>query len=181
MSSRQFDLSGRECFEAFYDAFHRQAFGVAYRLLGRSTDAEDVVQEAFLSAWRSFASRPPTEISSGRWLLAIVRNRAIDVLRARRRRPEQQLDPLLSVAAGHDDVPVQAFNHLDGERTREALGALPLEQCEVLELAFFLGLTHVEIAERLELPLVTVKGRLRLGLSRVRRELLDEQEHSRSA
>jgi RNA polymerase sigma-70 factor (ECF subfamily) len=180
VSQRPFDLNGRECFEAFYDAYHRQAFGVAYRLLGRSGDAEDVVQEAFLSAWRSFAVHPPMDGASGRWLLAIVRNRAIDVLRARRRRPEQALDPQVPVAAGYD-VPVQAISHMDGERTREALGTLPPEQCEVLELAFFRGLTHVEIAERLELPLGTVKGRLRLGLSRVRRVLLDEREPSRSA
>jgi len=173
-------LPSREVFEALYDAYHRQAFGLAYRLLGQSADAEDVVQEAFLAAWRSLPTHDPSQGSTRSWLLSIVRNRAIDVLRTRHRRPESALDPELD-PADPSDVPLQAASHMNGERTTQVLASLPPEQRRVLELAYFGGLTHVEIADRLGLPLGTVKGRLRLGLSRARAVLRPELEHSQYA
>ncbi len=153
--------------EALYDAHHRQAIGLAYRILGDLGEAEEVVQEAFLSAWRSGHTYDPSRGSAHAWLLSMVRNRSIDVLRARRRRPVQPL------AEGVDppdatDVPAQAASNLDAASARAALDTLPPEQKQVIELAYFGGLSHTEIATQLAAPIGTVKGRIRLGLDRLR-------------
>jgi RNA polymerase sigma-70 factor, ECF subfamily len=153
--------------ERLYDAYHRQAIGLAYRLLGDLGDAEEVVQEAFLSAWRSGYTYDPARGSVQTWILSMVRNRAIDVMRARKRRPVQQLaegtDPPDAV-----DVPHQAAIAVDAVAARLALETLPPEQKQVLELAYFGGLSHSEIATQLAAPIGTVKGRIRLGLDRLR-------------
>ena len=180
MTDSRDQLPRREVFEALFDAYHGQAFGLAYRMLGRSADAEDVVQEAFLAAWRSFAQHDSFPGSTRGWFLTLVRNRAIDVLRARRR---QALVVLHEERDGPDlaDVASQAVSRLDHERAREALETLATEQREVLELAFYGGLTHVQISERLGIPLGTVKSRLRLALSRVRSALDADADSSRFA
>jgi len=153
--------------EELYDAHHRQAIGLAYRILGDLGDAEEVVQEVFLSAWRTGHQYDPSRGSGRAWILSMVRNRSIDVLRARRRRPVQQLaegvDPPDSA-----DVPSQAASNVDAAAARDALNALPPEQKRVIELAYFSGLSHTEIASQLETPIGTVKGRIRLGLDRLR-------------
>ena len=153
--------------EVLYDAHHRQAIGLAYRILGDLGDAEEVVQEVFLSAWRSGHTYDASRGSTHTWILSMVRNRSIDVLRARRRRPVQQLaegvDP-----ADSADVPAQAVTNVDAGAARQALDALPPEQKQVIELAYFGGLSHSEIATQLAAPIGTVKGRIRLGLDRLR-------------
>lgn len=153
--------------EALYDAHNRQAIGLAYRILGNLGDAEEVVQEVFLSAWRTQHQYDPSRGSTHSWILAMVRNRSIDVLRARQRRPVQPLaegiDPPDS-----EDVPAQAVSNVDAEAARQALNALPPEQKQVIELAYFGGLSHTEIATQLAAPIGTVKGRIRLGLDRLR-------------
>ena len=153
--------------EALYDLHHRQAIGLAFRLLGDLGDAEEVVQEAFLAAWRSAHTYDAARGSTQTWILTLVRNRSIDVLRARKRRPVQQL------AEGVDppdasDVPLQAVSNVDAETARVAMDALPPEQKQVLELAYFGGLSHSEIAAQVAAPIGTVKGRIRLGLDRLR-------------
>jgi RNA polymerase sigma-70 factor (ECF subfamily) len=153
--------------EALYDAHHRQAIGLAYKILGDLGDAEEVVQEVFLSAWRAGHTYDASRGSTHTWILAMVRNRCIDVLRARRRRPVQPL------AEGVDppdttDVPTQAVSNVDAESARAALDSLPAEQKQVIELAYFAGLSHTEIADRIAAPIGTVKGRIRLGLDRLR-------------
>ena len=153
--------------EVLYDAHHRQAIGLAYRILGNLGDAEEVVQEVFLSAWRSGHTYDPARGSTQTWILSMVRNRSIDVLRARQRRPIQQL------AEGVDppdtsDVPAQAVSNVDAETARAAMNSLPPEQKEVIELAYFAGLSHSEIAAKLAAPIGTVKGRIRLGLDHLR-------------
>jgi RNA polymerase sigma-70 factor (ECF subfamily) len=153
--------------EELYDAHHRQAIGLAYRILGDLGDAEEVVQEVFLAAWRAGHTYDPSRGSTHTWLLAMVRNRSIDVLRARKRRPVQPL------AEGLDppdlsDVPALAATNVDAESARAALETLPPEQKQVIELAYFGGLSHTEIATQVAAPIGTVKGRIRLGLDRLR-------------
>ena len=153
--------------EALYDAHHRQAIGLAYRMLGDMGEAEEVVQEVFLAAWRSGHTYDPSRGSAHTWLLSMVRNRSIDVLRARRRRPVESwpetMDP-----PDPSDVPSQAVNSVDADSARRAIASLPPEQKEVIELAYFDGLSHSEIADKLSAPIGTVKGRIRLALDRLR-------------
>ncbi len=153
--------------EVLYDAYHRQAIGLAYRMLGDLGDAEEVSQEVFLSAWRSGHTYDPERGTSQTWILSMVRNRAIDVLRVRRRRPVQPLADGLD-PPDSSDVPAQAVSNVDAETARVALSSLPPEQRVVIELAYFSGLSHSEIAAQLAAPIGTVKGRIRLGLDRLR-------------
>jgi RNA polymerase sigma-70 factor, ECF subfamily len=158
--------------DALYEAYHRQALGLAYRLLNDAGDAEEVVQEAFLAVWRAGHTYDPAKGSARTWLLTLVRNRAIDVIRARQRRPVRPLDETLDpVATDATDVPSQVSVNLDSRAAGEALDRLPPEQREAVELAYLGGLSHGEIARKLDLPVGTVKGRIRLGLDRLRAAL----------
>ena len=158
-----------QAFAVLYDRHTRAAYSLAYRMMGERQAAEDVVQDAFLKLWRG-ATGYRTERGSVRsWLLAIVHNRAIDQLRslASRRRTQEKVE-----ASAPRSQPSEAFalswRNTQREQVREALRTLPKEQLKVLELAYFSGYTHLEIAELLGLPLGTVKGRLRLGLKKMR-------------
>ncbi|MBV9324359.1 MAG: sigma-70 family RNA polymerase sigma factor [Chloroflexi bacterium] len=153
--------------EALYDAHHRQALGLAYRILGDQGEAEEVVQEVFLSAWRTGHQYDPSRGTTHAWLLAMVRNRSIDALRARKRRPVQQLPEGVDPPSS-EDVPSLAASNVDADAARQALNMLPPEQKEVIELAYFGGLSHTEIATQVAAPIGTVKGRIRLGLDRLR-------------
>jgi RNA polymerase sigma-70 factor (ECF subfamily) len=153
--------------EQLYDTHHRQAIGLAYRILGDMGDAEEVVQEVFLAAWRSGHTYDPSRGTTQTWVLSMVRNRSIDVLRARKRRPVQPLVEGLDPPDA-SDVPSQAVSNVDAETARVALASLPPDQKEVIELAYFGGLSHSEIATQLAAPLGTVKGRIRLGLDHLR-------------
>ena len=153
--------------ETLYDEYHRQALGLAIRVLGNLGEAEEVVQEAFLAAWRAGHTYDAARGSTRTWLLTLVRNRAIDVVRARQRRPVQPLDDAVD-PPDSTDVPLQAALNVDAARAAEALAGLPYEQRTVIELAFSSGLSHTEIAAKLNLPMGTVKGRIRLGLDRLR-------------
>ena len=159
-----------EAFATLYDRHSRAAYSLAYRMMGERQAAEDLVQEAFLKLWRGAASSYRPERGSVRsWLLAIVHNRAIDQLRssASRRRTQEKVE-----ATAPRFQPSEAFKeswrNVQREQVREALKGLPEEQLKVLELAYFSGYTHVEIAGLLDLPLGTVKGRMRLGLKKIK-------------
>jgi RNA polymerase sigma-70 factor, ECF subfamily len=153
--------------ELLYDSYHRQALGVALGVLGNRGDAEDVVQEALLVAWRAREQFDPAKGSARAWFLTLVRHRAIDALRARQVRRTDTIDEQPQLA-DDTDVLGTTLASLDGEWVREALDYLPAEQRQAIELAYFAGLTHNQIAARLELPLGTVKGRVRLALDRLR-------------
>ena len=158
--------------ETLYERYHRYAYALAYRILQESTGAEDIVQEVFLSVWRKAASYQKHHGSVFSWLQAIVHHRAIDRVRAATHRDHQWL-PLQS--EGEQDPPSEqpevweeAWHKEQCLAIRRVLTQLPPEQRQVIELAYFGGYTHVEIAERWQLPLGTVKGRMRLGLQKMR-------------
>jgi RNA polymerase sigma-70 factor, ECF subfamily len=161
-------------FAALYDRYFRLAYSVAYKLIREKWAAEDLTQEAFLKVWRSAESYRPGRGSVKTWILSVVRNQNIDRLRIRasRRRMREKIEASAASAPRYE--PSEAFakvwHHARLGRLREALEALPYSQRQVLELAHFSGLTHTEIAERLQLPPGTVKGRIRLGLEKLRND-----------
>ena len=158
-------------FEVYYDRHGGAAYSLAHRIVGDPQAAEDVTQEAFLSIWRSRARYDPTRGSVRAWTLGIVRNRAIDALRREGgRAPKLDLDDdaALEREAAPERAEAEALRRETARQVRGALGALPTEQSQVIELAYFGGFTHSEIARMLEMPLGTVKGRMRLGLEKIR-------------
>jgi RNA polymerase sigma-70 factor, ECF subfamily len=158
-----------QAFATLYDRHTRAAYSLAYRMMGERQAAEDILQEAFLKVWRNASSYRPQRGSVRTWVLSIVHNRSIDQLRhlGSRRRMQEQVE-----ASSPTTQSSEAFAHswanTQREQVREALKSLPEEQLKVVELAYFCGYTHVEIAQLLGLPLGTVKGRMRLGLKKIR-------------
>ena len=163
-----------EALAALYDRYGRAAFSLALRVVGDPETAEEVVQETFLAVWRRAETYRPERGSVRGWILRVVRNRAIDALRLRsgRVRPgvapvrQVSIDELVIVAA--DDPEADALRMLEGREVRVALAALPPEQREVVELAYFGGLAYPEVAAQTSVPLGTVKSRMRLALERLR-------------
>ncbi|MDQ3387419.1 MAG: sigma-70 family RNA polymerase sigma factor [Actinomycetota bacterium] len=165
-----------QAFGVLYDRHSRAAFSLAYRMMGDRQSSEDLVQEAFLKVWRS-ADRYRVEHGSVRtWILSIVHNRGIDQLRATasRRRTQDRVEATTQKVQ-HSDAFSEAWRNSRREQVREALQTLPAEQLKILELAYFSGYTHMEISELLDLPLGTVKGRMRLGLKKIK-NYFDDQE-----
>ncbi|MFN8110061.1 MAG: sigma-70 family RNA polymerase sigma factor [Thermoleophilia bacterium] len=162
-----------DAFEAVYDRHSRGAYSLAYRLLGNGPAAEDLVQDAFLAVWRGGSRYSPGRGSVRTWILAIVHNRGIDRLRtATAMNRRQEALQLLEVQRGDGpDTAGEGVERVLSARVRAGVGALPEEQQQVLRLAYFGGFTQHEIAEMLSVPLGTVKGRVRLGLERLRRDL----------
>ena len=154
--------------ELAYDRYGGIAYGLAQRILADPEQAEDVVQEVFLRIWNNPTSFDPSRGSFRTWLLRLIRNRSIDVLRSRQRRalPIELPADLTDASPGSDPWQTLALN-LEQEAIRRGLAALPTEQRDAVELAYLGGYTHTEIAERLGAPLGTVKGRLRLGLEKL--------------
>ena len=155
-----------------YDRYGRLAFGLAYRILGDAATAEEVVQDAFMNVWRKAESFDAERGNTRTWLLSIVRNRAIDQLRGRygRQRDEIDFDKLEPVLSGQD-LWTEVVRGLRAEAVRGAIIDLPDEQRSAIELAYFEGLTHREIAEKTGIPLGTIKSRLRLGLRKLHETL----------
>jgi RNA polymerase sigma factor (sigma-70 family) len=157
---------------ALYDRFGRLAYRVALRILRDQALAEDAVQEAFLAIWRSADSYRRERSTPSTWLLTLVHRRAVDLVRREDRRRAEPLDETPEAAGG--DVPEVAALRADRVAVQAALHALPADQRQALELAYYGGYTQSELAERLGVPLGTVKSRMFAGLNRLR-ELVPEQ------
>ena len=160
-------------FEIIYERHADAAFSLAYRMCGKRALAEDVVQEAFLSLWRAGARYDRTRGSVRTWVLGIVHNRAIDALRRgtvhdRRRASDEGLEERFESGERTD---VQVARREEAREVRSALRELPEEQSRVIELAYFGGFTHSEIASMLDTPIGTIKGRMRLGLRKMQGQL----------
>lgn len=162
-----------DALDVLYERHHRLALALAHRVLGDRDSAEEVVQEAYLAAWRQAMTYREDRGNARTWLLSIVRHRAID--RARRTRNVSSLseldDSLVDQRA--PEVWQVASLNLQREQIVRALATLPREQREAVELAYYGGLTHQEIAERTGVPLGTVKGRTRLAMEKLRTALAD--------
>jgi RNA polymerase sigma-70 factor, ECF subfamily len=163
-------------FEVFYDRHGAAAYSLAYRIVGERAAAEDVTQEAFVSIWRSGARYDRARGSVRSWTLGIVRNRAIDLLRSRAgKTPSLGFDDeaALEQRPSGDSTDEEALRRETTREIRGALGQLPEEQSKVIELAYFGGFSQSEIAAMLGVPLGTVKGRMRLGLEKIRGQLAE--------
>ena len=168
MEARDADALAR-----LYDRHAARLLGVAYRILGETGEAEEVVQEVFLYAWRAASAFDPFRGSVLAWLIIATRSRAIDRLRTRRPTASSDAegrDPLAHVPA-EDDVEAGSVAREWETICRAAIGELPADQRRALELAYFDGLTHQEIAGRTATPLGTVKTRIRLGLMKLRERM----------
>lgn len=164
-----------QAFELVYDRHSSAAFSLAYRMCGRRATAEDVLQEAFLALWRSGARYDRTRGSVRNWILRIVHNRAVDALRRGvvRERDLYHDEGVLERQPGAERTDEQALQREQTLEVRGILRELPREQSHVIELAYFGGFTHTEIASMLQMPIGTVKGRIRLGLAKLRVALGD--------
>jgi len=154
--------------EALYDRYGRLALGLAYRILNDRSAAEDAVQEGFVAVWRNAAGFDASRGGLRNWLLSIVRNRAIDRLRGNARaRAEVNFDSTEHADGVADPWAAVALD-LERKQIREAFDELPDAQRRTLGLAYFGGFTQVEIAQQMQVPLGTVKGRMRIGLEKMR-------------
>jgi RNA polymerase sigma factor (sigma-70 family) len=159
---------------ALYDRFGRVAYGLALRIVRDRGLAEDAVQEAFMTVWRTADRFMPERAKASTWVLTFVHRRAVDLVRREERRRTEPLPetPLAGSAPSTDEA---AWLRLRRERVQQALRSLPDQQREAIELAYFGGFTQSELAERLGEPLGTIKSRMFTGLARLR-ELLAENE-----
>jgi RNA polymerase sigma-70 factor (ECF subfamily) len=165
-----------EAFEVFYDRHGGAAYSLAYRILGERGAAEDCIQEAFISIWRSGGRFDATRGSVRSWTLSIVRNRAIDALRSKSGKAPKLTfddDAILESRPAEELTEEEAMRHETATEVRGALSQLPGEQSKVIQLAYFGGFSQSEIAGMLNVPLGTVKGRMRLGLEKIRGELAE--------
>jgi RNA polymerase sigma-70 factor (ECF subfamily) len=163
--------------EVIFDRHGGPAFSLAYRMCGRRAMAEDIVQEAFLSLWRTGISYDPGRGSVRSWVLIVVRNRAIDAFRHETTTTSRNIadDEAAARLPAADRTDSEVERRAETRRVRAALEQLPPEQRHVIELAYFGGFTHREISEMLDLPPGTVKGRMRLGLTKLRMALGDPE------
>ncbi|PZR58352.1 MAG: RNA polymerase subunit sigma-24 [Candidatus Meridianibacter frigidus] len=153
-------------FEGLYDAYHRLVYGIALRVLADTAAAEDVTQAVFLKLWSS----PQSYVRGnfGGWISRVTRNRALDVLRGRTAHSGAELPEAVAVDGAMEEA---VLANLDAVEVRAALRRLPEDQREPIELGFFSGITHQEIAARTGTPLGTIKTRIRSGLRKLRADL----------
>ncbi|GAC1678765.1 MAG: sigma-70 family RNA polymerase sigma factor [Ktedonobacteraceae bacterium] len=161
--------------EPLYQRYSRILYSLAYRMVADHQVAEDLIQDAFLSVWRRAVSYSPQSGAVRSWLISIVHHRTIDYLRSVRRRSVLKVATMeeaeVDERAAFPDVWEEVWRSVQSEQVRAALMSIPTEQRMVIELAYFQGWTHTEIAEGCQIPLGTVKARLRLGLIHLKRTL----------
>jgi RNA polymerase sigma-70 factor, ECF subfamily len=162
-----------DAFAVVYERHSGSAYALAYRMTGTGGAAEDVTQEAFLSVWRSGARYDRARGSVRTWILGIVHHRAIDALRRGKVRDRPRVDD--ENAAERLEAPenteLEVARREEAGTIRRAMEVLPSDQVQVIELAYFGGFTHTEIADMLNAPVGTIKGRMRLGLKKLRDQL----------
>jgi RNA polymerase sigma-70 factor (ECF subfamily) len=167
------EQSDADAFAVVYDRHGGAAYSLAYRMVGTRAGAEDVVQESLISLWRSRGRYQPQRGSLRTWVLGIVHHRAIDALRRghvheRRRASAEGIEERHEAKEQTD---AEVLRRDEARSIRVALDTLPGHQARVIDLAYFGGFTHVQIADMLDTPVGTVKGRMRLGLDKLRHEL----------
>lgn len=157
-----------EALESLYTRYHRLLYSLTYRMVADHQIAEDLLQDAFIAVWRRSDTYSPQAGAARGWLISILHHRTIDHLRKLRRRHCFQEGPLdeaeLDEKVGVTDVWEAAWHNVRSDQVRAALLTIPPEQRQVIELAYFQGRTHMEIAVSTQVPLGTVKARIRLGL-----------------
>jgi len=156
-----------------YDRVGRVAYGLAFRVLRDDRLAEDAVQDAFLAVWRTAGAFRAERAKASTWILTLVHRRAVDVVRREERRRTEPLDEATRDAATSESAEDEAWLGFERQRVQGALKQLPDTQREAIELAYYGGYSQSELAERLGLPLGTIKSRMFAGLARLR-ELLDD-------
>jgi RNA polymerase sigma-70 factor, ECF subfamily len=163
------EAADAEAFATLYDRHTRAAFSLAYRMMGERQASEDLVQDAFLKVWRGASGYRADRGSVRTWILSIVHNHGIDQIRsqASRRRMQEKIE-VSAPRSQPSEAFAETLRNSQRDQVREALNTVPPEQLKILELAYFSGYTHVEISDLLGLPLGTVKGRMRLGLKKIR-------------
>jgi RNA polymerase sigma-70 factor (ECF subfamily) len=158
-----------EALAGLYDRHGRSAYSLAYRMMGDRQAAEDLVQDSFIKVWRSAKSYRAERGSVRTWILSITHNRGIDHIRstASRRRTQDRVE-MTAETTQQSEAFSETWRNSQRSQVQQALKTLPDEQLKILELAYFSGYTHAEIAEMLDLPLGTVKGRMRLGMKKIK-------------
>jgi RNA polymerase sigma-70 factor (ECF subfamily) len=171
-----------DALQDLYDSYRTMAYSIALRITADASLAEDVVQDAFLGAWRNAGRYVAGRGSVKTWILSIVHHRAVDAVR--RRRPASELpepDTVPPAALTLPDIWPEVAGNLEREEIANAIATLSDVQREAIELAYFGGLTQQEIAVRTDTPLGTVKGRIRLGLLSLRRALVEARTSAADA
>lgn len=172
-------LRRSDALSALYDRYSRLVFSLALHIVGDRETAEEIAQDVFYRLWENAATYRPDQAKLTTWMTSITRYRAIDILRKRQIRPERDSldweDAEYALSHGLPDGPEELTDlAIQQRRVRAAISALPRDQREALALAYFEGLSHSQIAERLDQPLGTVKTRIRLAMQRLRELLIDE-------
>jgi RNA polymerase sigma-70 factor (ECF subfamily) len=167
------DAGETRAFEVIFDRHSGAGYSLALRMCGRRALAEDIVQEAFLSLWRSGSGYDRARGSVRSWVLSAVHNRAVDALRRTGAKAGRDVsdEGIAERLPAREATDAEVERREETRRVRGALDELPADQRQVIELAYFGGLSHSQIAEMLDLPPGTVKGRMRLGLNKMRSAL----------
>jgi len=162
--------------DSLYQRYSRILYSLAYRMVADHQIAEDLLQDAFLAVWRRATTYSPQTGAARSWLISILHHRTIDYLRRVRRRSTIQETPLeeleLNESIAYPDAWDAAWQSVKSSHVRAALMKIPAEQRLVIELAYFQGWTHAEIAEGTQIPLGTIKARMRLGLNHLKEILI---------